>query len=552
MACPKSTVEKTAVESEGTFSAEGTTYGVGEVRSLKAGSQNLHRKLRSKEVQLFAIGGAIGTSTFVQMGSALPKGGPAGLFLGFMIWGAIMVAVNECFAEMVCYVPISSPFIRLGGHWVDDALSFAMGWNFFLNMAFLVPFEIVAFNILLTFWTDKVPVEAVVVAMIVAYALLNLISVRYFGIAEFYLSIFKVFLILGCILFTFITMLGGNPLHDRYGFRYWRDPGSFVEYLAPGDTGRFLGVVTCIIQATFSICGPEYVAIVAGETEQPRKVLPRAFRSFVWRILTFFCGSALCMGIVIPYNDKTLALRLDEGSSTGAASPYVIAMENLKISGLPHIVNALIMTSVFSSGNGLLYSATRTLYGISLEGKAPKIFSRCTRFGVPIYAVMVGLAFCLLGFLQISNSSAKVLSWLVDLVTACQLLNYMSVGITYLHFHAALQKQGIDRNTLPYKGKFQPYAAYVSVVGTVVMMLVSGYYLFMNGGWDTRSFFLTYTIIGVFVLAFVLWKFVQRTTYIRPGMADLQVGGLKKEIDEYEEQYIARPKSKMAFLDRLF
>lgn len=25
------------------------------------------------------------------------------------------------------------------------------------------------------------------------------------------------------------------------------------------------------------------------------------------------------MGIVIPYNDKTLALRLDEGSSTGAA-----------------------------------------------------------------------------------------------------------------------------------------------------------------------------------------------------------------------------------------
>ncbi|KAJ9294839.1 hypothetical protein DTO271G3_6401 [Paecilomyces variotii] len=450
MACPKSIVEKTAVESEGTFSAEGTTYRVGEVGSLKVGSQNLHRKLCSKEVQLFAIGGAIGTSTFVQMGSALSKGGPAGLFLGFIIWGAIMVAVNECFAEMVCYVPISSPFIRLGGHWVDDALSFAMGWNFFLNMAFLVPFEIVAFNILLTFWTDKVPVEAVVVAMIVAYALLNLISVRYFGIAEFYLSIFKVFLILGYILFTFITMLGGNPLHDRYGFR------QLSQYVDPN---------------TFP--------------SSPR-------------ILTFFCGSALCMGIVIPYNDKRLPLRLDEGSSTGAASPYVIAMENLNISGLPHIVNALIMTSVFSSGNGLLYSATRTLYGISLEGKAPKIFSRCTRFGVPIYAVMVGLAFCLLGFLQISNSSAKVLGWLVDLVTACQLLNYMSVGITYLHFHAALQKSGIDRNTLPYKGRFQPYAAYVSVVGTVVMMLVSGYYLFMNGGWDTRSFFLTYTIIFCF------------------------------------------------------
>jgi amino acid transporter len=165
---------------------------------------------------------------------------------------------------------------------------------------------------------------------------------------------------------------------------------------------------------------------------------------------------------------------------------------------------------------------------------------------------MVALAFCLLGFLQVSNSSAKVLTWLVDLVTACQLLNYMSVAITYLHFYAALKKQGIDRNTLPYKGKFQPYAAYVSIVGTVVMMLVSGYYLFMTGGWDTRDFFLTYTMIGVFVLAVIVWKVVRRTTYIRPGTADLQVDGLKREIDEYEEQYIPRPKSKMAFLDRLF
>lgn len=71
---------------------------------------------------------------------------------------------------MVCYAPISSPFIRLGGYWVDDALNFAMSWNFFLNMALLVPFEIVAFNILLGFWTDKVPVEAVIVIVMVIYA----------------------------------------------------------------------------------------------------------------------------------------------------------------------------------------------------------------------------------------------------------------------------------------------------------------------------------------------------------------------------------------------
>jgi len=98
--------------------------------------------------------------------------------------------------------------------------------------------------------------------------ILNVISVRWFGIAEFYLSIFKVILICGCMAFTFVTMVGGNPLHDRYGFRYWKDPvgattleymynanipkGAFIEYGAPGNTGRFLGVLACVIQATFS------------------------------------------------------------------------------------------------------------------------------------------------------------------------------------------------------------------------------------------------------------------------------------------------------------
>lgn len=119
-------------------------------------------------------------------------------------------------------------------------------------MAFLIPFEIVAMNIMITFWTDKIPVEAVTVAMIVFYIVLHVFSVRYWGVSEFYLSTFKVFLMLGLFAFTFITMLGGNPLHDRYGFRYWNQPGAFVEHLAPGGTGKFLGVLSCAYQASFT------------------------------------------------------------------------------------------------------------------------------------------------------------------------------------------------------------------------------------------------------------------------------------------------------------
>ncbi|KAK7425546.1 hypothetical protein QQZ08_007987 [Neonectria magnoliae] len=487
------------------------------------------------------VGTVIGISTalYVQMGSALPKGGPAGLFIAFLTWGGVMWAVNECFAEMVTYLPVPSPFIRFGSEWVDGALGFAMAWNFFLNMAFLVPFEIVAMNIMITFWTDNVPVEAIIVAMIVLYTILNIVTVRYFGISESYLSIFKVILMLGLFFFTFITMLGGNPLQDRFGFRYWKDPGAFVEYLVPNDTGKFLGVLSCIYQASFSIWGPEYISMVAAETENPRKILPPAYRSFVWRILVFSVGSALWGELA--------------GSGTGAASPYIIAMQRLKIHGLPHIVNALIMTSIFSAGNGLLFSATRTLHGMPIEGHAPRLFSWCTKAGVPLPALLLSLSFCLLAFLQVNSSSAEVMTYLVDLVTCCQLINYGFTAVTYRRFYAALKAQGFSRDTLPYKGRFQPYTSYLAMGGTLFMLLAGGYNLYLSGGWEIMWFWLTYGMIAFFLIAFVSWKLIFKTKYVWPGTADLSLGGLKEEIDNYEAIYIPSVPGKVdKMLNKLF
>ncbi|RAH43188.1 general amino acid permease [Aspergillus brunneoviolaceus CBS 621.78] len=508
-----------------------------EARVLSAGSQHLHRKLRGREVQLLAVGGAIGTSLFVQMGAVLPKGGSAGLLLGFAAYGTIILAVNQCFAEMVCYLPIPSPFVQLAGHWVDDALGFAMGWNFFLTMALGIPYEIVAINVLLTYWTDRIPVAAVVVIVMVIYGILNVLTVRYFGVAEFYLSICKIILMIGLICYTFVTMVGGNPHHDAYGFRYWKDPDAFVSYLAAGNTGRFCGVLACMIQASFTMVGPEYISMTAAEAERPRVVMHRAFTSFVWRLMVFFIAGALCMGIVLPYNDPTLAATIAgtrKGSGTGAASPYVISMNNLSIPALPHIVNLLILTSVLSAGNNLVYSASRTLHGLALTRKAPAILGRCTARGLPIYAIALTMAFCCLAFLQVQHASATVLNWLVSVITASYLLNYLGTCVTYLHFYAALKAQGVDRATLPFRGYLQPYAGWFAVFGTAVMVLVLGWEVFLDGRWSTETFVLDYAMIAVFVGLGAGWKVFRRTGWVRPERADLGVGGLRAEVDEYE------------------
>ncbi|KAK6951609.1 hypothetical protein Daesc_006131 [Daldinia eschscholtzii] len=447
-----------------------------------------HRRLKARHIQLIGIGGTIGTALYVQIGEALLQGGPGSLFIAFSLWCTVILAVTMCLAEMVSYLPISSPFIRFAGRYVDEALGFAAGWNFFVFEAMLVPFEVTACNLIIHFWSDIVPAGGIIAIVLVLYALINLLAVEWYGESEFWAALGKVLLIIGLIIFTFIVMVGGNPLHDRFGFRYWYEPGSFAEYYTTGSLGRFQGFMQCFIRAAFTIAGPDYVSMAAGEAENPRVVMPKAFNAVFYRLTTFFMLGSLCVGILVPYNDAELTAAYANSAPGAAASPYVVAMNRLNIPILPHIVNAMVLTAAFSAGNSYVYCASRSLYGLALEGKAPKFFTKCTKKGVPIYCVALVLLIALLAFLQVSENAAVVLNWFVSLVTASQLINFSVMCITYICFHRALEAQGISRDSLPYKGFFQPYAAYYALFATFVMTFIGGYTVFLPGKWDIANF----------------------------------------------------------------
>lgn len=165
-------------------------------------------------------------------------------------------------------------------------------------------------------------------------------------------------------------------------------------------------------------------------------------------------------------------------------------MDRLGINVLPHIVNAMVLTAAFSAGNSYVYCASRSLYGLALEGKAPKVLTWCTKKGVPLYCVAVVLAIALLSFLQLGTNSAVVLQWFVSLVTASQLINFSVMCFTFVRFHAACKAQGLDRNTLPFKGWFQPWLAWYGWACTFVMTFVGGYTVFLpiEGMWDVPTF----------------------------------------------------------------
>lgn len=133
-------------------------------------ADQLQRRLGNRQIQLLAIGGSIGTALFVSIGGGLNKGGPGSLFLAYAIYSAMLGLVNNCLSEMTVLHPVSGGFIRMAGKWVDEALGFMAGWNFFLYEALLIPFEITALNLVLKFWRDDIPVAAVCAAAIVLYA----------------------------------------------------------------------------------------------------------------------------------------------------------------------------------------------------------------------------------------------------------------------------------------------------------------------------------------------------------------------------------------------
>ena len=332
--------------------------------------------------------------------------------------------------------------------------------------------------------------------------------------------------------FTFITMVGGNPKHDAYGFRYWKNPGAFSANVTSGHLGQFEGFLSALWSAVFTIVGPEYVSMLAGEAKLPRLYVKNAFKTTYYRFFVFFICSSLAVGIVVSHTDPKL---ISAHSGTATASPYVVAMQNMGIKVLPDVLSALLITSVFSAGNAYTFYATRSLYGLALEGQAPAILRKCTKSGVPIYCLMVVTALSCVAFLNVSSNTAEVLSWFINLVTTSGIINYIIISVTYIFFYRATQAQGVDRASLPYYGRFQPYCGYICIVYMTIVCFIQGYQVFLPGNFDVKTLITSYAMVVICPVLFFGWKLIHKTKLVRAHETDLVWE--KPMIDEYEANF---------------
>ncbi|KAF2740214.1 hypothetical protein EJ04DRAFT_540291 [Polyplosphaeria fusca] len=497
----------------------------------------VERGLKSRHIQFIALGGTIGTGLFLGIGTAFAHAGPLSVLLGYTMTGVAVFAMMQCLGEMSTWLPLPGAIPQYCARYVDPALGFAVGWNNWYQCAITLCAEISAAAVLVSFWdqNEKVNPAVWITIVIVLIVCLNIFAVSIYGEAEFIFASIKIITILGLLVVSLVIMLGGAPDHDRRGFRYWKNPGAMKEYVGTGDTGRFTGLWSTLVNAAFSYGGVEMVAVAAGEAANPRKNIPKAVRRVFWRILFFYVLGSLAIGVTVPSNDATLT---DENAKGAQASPWVIAMQNAGIPVLPHIINAVILTSAASSGNAFLYTGSRYLFGVAQNGQAPRFLLKCSRAGVPYWCVAVTASISLLTYMSVSTGANQVFLWFQNLTTIAQLFTWCCICICYIKFRKALIAQNVDRNTLVFKSPFQPYMAWAALAYFGLIIVFNGFKVFTQKPWGSAQltdFFTAYIGIPIFFLLYGFWKILKRSKFVDPAHADIWSGKAALDAMHWED-----------------
>lgn len=504
----------------------------------------LKKGLEARHVSMIAIGGALGTGLLIGTGSALAKAGPGSILIAYSIIGLVVYMVMCALGEIASFIPLADGFTGYCNRYVEPALGFACGYVYLFKYLLIPANQLVAGSLVVQYWVspEKMNPGIWITIFLIIIVAINILGIRFFGEIEFWLSTLKVLTCLGLILILLIIALGGGPTHDRLGFRYWKNPGAFKEYTdsskhmkISGDKGRFVAFISTLVTAVFAFLGTELCGITFAECERPRRAIPKAIRLTFYRIVIFYLLSILFLGMCVAYNDPLLT---KAKGSTAAASPFVIAIRNAKIKGLPHIINGCILLFVLSAANSDMYICSRNIYGLAVAGYAPKFFSKTNRMGVPYYGIALSFAFCLLAYMTVSSGAGEIFGYFVSVVSQCGLLAWACILFIHIRFMKACKAQGIDRKRdLVYRSPFQPYGSYFAFAVCVLVILIKNFTVFLGKPFAYKDFITGYIILPIFVIMYFGFKFYYKTSIIPSDEVDMVT--YRDVIDAEEERYAA-------------
>ena len=491
-----------------------------EKAAIATANSPLQRSLKGRHLQMIAIGGSIGTGLFVGSGKALHNGGPASLLIAFFLIGAMLYSTVHALGELTVRFPVSGAFSTFCTRFIDPAWGFAIGWNYGIQWLVVFPLELVAASMTIQYWNKEINAAAWVAIFWSAIMVINLFGVKGYGEAEFIFSFIKVIAVIGFIIFGIVINCGGGPQGGYIGGTYWYTPGAFNH--------GFKGLCSVFVTGAFSFSGTEIVGLAAAETSNPRKTMPAAIKQVFWRIVIFYLTSLIIVGLIVPYTDDQLF------STTGSigASPFVIAIRNAGVKGLPSVMNAVVLIAVLSVGNSAVYGCSRTISALAAQGHAPKFLGYIDRQGRPIFGIMLSGVVGLLCFVAASEKEPEVFAWLMALTGLSTIFTWGSICFCHIRFRAAMKLQGRSEREIVYKSQVGLIGSYFGVIFNFLVLVAqfwTGLFPVGSSKADVTSFFQAYLAAPIVLACFLFFKIWKKTKFVSLKDMDLDTG--RREVD---------------------
>jgi L-asparagine permease len=435
---------------------------------LGAEDSGYHKSLKPRQLQMIAIGGAIGTGLFLGAGGRLAHAGP-GLFLVYGVCGIFVFFILRALGELVLHRPSSGSFVSYSREFFGEKAAFVAGWMYFLNWSMTGIVDTTAIATYLHYWGVFQPVAQWLLALIALVLVLsiNLISVKWFGELEFWAALIKVVALVSFLLVG-VVFLGG-----RFTIQGHSTGLGVINHAGGLFPTGLLPLVTVTSGVVFAYAAVEMVGTAAGETENPEKIMPRAINSVILRIALFYIGSLVLLALLLPYT-----------AYHAGVSPFVTFFGKL---GVPHagsVMNFVVLTAAFSSLNAGLYSTGRILRSMSMNGSAPTFTNRMSKRGVPYGGILLTSVIALFGIWLNYIVPSQAFEIVLNIASLGILASWASIVLCQLKLWK-LSKDGLAQRPA-YRMFGAPYTGIATLLFLFVVLVITAFD-YPDGTWTVAS-----------------------------------------------------------------
>lgn len=417
---------------------------------LKKGLKKLH-------VQMVALGGVIGSAYFYGIGGLIEMTGP-GAFIAFGIGGILVFSTLYCLGELLIAMPTTGSFISYSREFISDGFASGVGWTYWVAIVVYIPSECIVTGTIMNLYIPQLPILAWAIIFGILISIINLRQVSSLGKIESVLAMTK---IIAIILFSILAILIFFGVVGTKGA-----PGASNLI---GLGGLFpLGVLAVFLNMSIIVmnfAGIEIIALTAGETERPDKVMPSAVRAGAFRVFFLFVVPSFLITLIFPWTQANY-----DSSAFSAALAY----NGFEI--LSHIFNIIIVVAAFSCANCNLFAAIRAIYSLSKEGMAPNAVGKVTNQGVPVIAAASTLLIVwIILFIYAFDESGMFYVYLLSISGVATVFCWGSICISQYRFRHRLYREGLSKENLKFHTPFFPIPNILGVAILVITLVLTAY-----------------------------------------------------------------------------